>query len=61
MNKHTPEQRAKALAQAEGIMALLGEVLAERIEPNSPEFEHACAIYAQAVLVKLRLTPAHSL
>ena len=60
MNKHTPEQRAKALAQAEGIMALLEETL-PRIYPSTEEFEQACAIYAQAVLVKLRLTPAPSL
>lgn len=56
MNKYTPEQRANALRQAEGIMALLEETL-PRIDPSTPEFERACALYAQGVLIKLRLTP----
>jgi hypothetical protein len=56
MNKPTPEQRANALRQAEGIMALLAETL-PRIDPSTPEFERACALYAQGVLIKLRLTP----
>lgn len=56
MNKHTPEQRANALRQAEGIMALLEETL-PRIDPSTPEFERACALYAQGVCIKLRLTP----
>ncbi len=56
MNKHTPEQRANALRQAEGIMALLAQTL-PHIDPSTPEFEKACALYAQGVLIKLRLTP----
>jgi hypothetical protein len=62
MNKPTPEQRARALRQAEGIMHLLEETL-PRIDPstNPEEFEQACSLYAQGVLIKLRLTPAPSL
>lgn len=56
MSKYTPEQRAKALRQAEGIMALLAQTL-PHIDPSTPEFERACALYAQGVLIKLRLTP----
>jgi exonuclease VII small subunit len=58
--KPTPEQRARALRQAEGIMHLLEETL-PRIDPSTEEFEQACALYAQGVLIKLRLTPAPSL
>ena len=56
MNKTTPEQRANALRQAEDIMAMLEETL-PRIDPSTPEFERACGLYAQGVLIKLRLTP----
>lgn len=56
-NKPTPEQKANALAQAEGIMALLEETL-PRIDPSTEEFEQACNLYAQGVLIKLRLNAA---
>ena len=51
----TPEARAKALAQAEGIMALLAETL-PRIDPTTQEFEQACKLYAQGVLIKANIT-----
>ena len=51
----TPEQRAKALAQAEGIMALLATTL-PLIDPSTPEFEKACHLYAQGVLIKANIT-----
>jgi hypothetical protein len=50
----TPEQRAKALRQAEGIMALLAEAM-PRIDPNTQEFEKACNLYAQGVLIKANI------
>lgn len=58
MNKPTPEQRTKALAQAEAIMAALEETL-PRIDPSTHPvaFEQACSLYAQGVLIKLRLSP----
>lgn len=56
MSKYTPEQRAKALRQAEGIMALLAQTL-PHIDPSTPEFEKACALYAQGLLIKIRLAP----
>lgn len=52
--KQTPEQRAKALRQAEGIMALLAEAM-PRIDPSTPEFEKACNLYAQGVLIKANI------
>ena len=55
--KPTPEQRARALRQAEGIMHLLEETL-PRIDPSTEEFEQACSLYAQGVLIKLRLNAA---
>lgn len=51
----TPEQRAKALAQAQGIMALLATTL-PLIDPSTPEFEQACKLYAQGVLIKANIT-----
>lgn len=59
-NKPTPEQRERALRQAEGIMHLLEETL-PHIDPSTEEFEQACALYAQGVLIKLRLSPTPSL
>lgn len=50
----TPEQRAKALAQAEGIMALLAEAM-PRLDPSTGEFEQACKLYAQGVLIKANI------
>lgn len=50
----TPEQRAKALAQAEGIMSLLAAAL-PLMEPSTPEFEKACNLYAQGVLIKANI------
>lgn len=50
----TPEQRAKALAQAEDIIALLAQTL-PRIDPSTPEFERACLLYAQGVLIKANI------
>jgi len=50
----TPEARAKALAQAEGIMALLAETL-PRIDPSTQEFEQACKLFAQGVLIKANI------
>jgi len=50
----TPEQRAKALAQAEGIMALLAEAM-PLMNPSTPEFEKACNLYAQGVLIKANI------
>jgi hypothetical protein len=47
----TPEQRAKALAQAEGIMQLLAATL-PLMEPSTQEFEKACNLYAQGVIIK---------
>ena len=48
-----------ALAQAEGLQNLLKKTL-PRIDPSTdPEnFERACALYAQTVIIKLRLSPA---
>lgn len=51
----TPEQRAKALRQAEGIIALLAQTL-PHIDPNTVEFEQACKLYAQGVLIKANIT-----
>ena len=51
----TPEQRAKALAQAEVIMTLLATAL-PLIDPSTPEFEKACNLYAQGVLIKANIT-----
>lgn len=51
----TPEQRAKALAQAQGIMALLATTL-PLIDPSTEEFERACGLYAQGVLIKANIT-----
>ena len=50
----TPEQRAKALRQAEGIMALLAESL-PLMDPSTQEFEKACNLYAQGVLIKANI------
>lgn len=51
----TPEQRAKALAQAEGIMELLAAAL-PLMNPSTPEFEKMCHLYAQGVLIKANIT-----
>jgi hypothetical protein len=50
----TPEQRAKALAQAEGVMQLLAATL-PLMEPSTQEFERACNLYAQGVLIKANI------
>lgn len=47
----TPEQRAKALAQAQGIMTMLEQAL-PLIDPSTEEFERACGLYAQGVAIK---------
>jgi hypothetical protein len=50
----TPEQRAKALRQAEGIMELLAAAM-PLMNPNTPEFDKACNLYAQGVLIKANI------
>lgn len=50
----TPEQRAKALAQAEGIMKMIAATL-PLMNPSTPEFEKACNLYAQGVLIKANI------
>lgn len=51
----TPEQRAKALIQAKAILEVLAEAL-PHIDPNTVEFEQACKLYAQGVLIKANIT-----
>ena len=51
----TPEQRAKALIQAQGIMTMLEQAL-PLIDPSTEEFEKACGLYAQGVLIKANIT-----
>jgi hypothetical protein len=64
MNKHemTELDRELAVAQADALQKLLKHAL-PRIDPSmhSENFERVCALYAQTVLVKLRLGVAPSL
>lgn len=53
-NTPTPSQRAKALTQALGILTMLEQAL-PLIDPSTEEFERACGIYAQAVLIKVSI------
>lgn len=64
MNKHemTELDRELAVAQADALQEMLKHAL-PRIDPSmdSENFERACGLYAQTVLVKLRLGVAPSL
>lgn len=50
------DDRELALAQAENLQKMLGQTI-PRIDPSTEHFEQACNLYAQTVIIKLRLSP----
>lgn len=51
----TETQRLRAIAKAEDLQALIAPVL-QRQDIDEQQFDHAATLYAQAVVMKVRLT-----